>query len=242
MFTDQNQEKIASNRLVEAIAKRTGPIAVAGVDGSVGAYLADAVRKRLRLPVLLVTESTKTAEHRQAEIDFFSGQTGLAAVHFPSYNISPFKFMSYHNETAARRIRTLYAMLEGHREQVIVTTAAALRQRLIPKSVLTGFAELIIAEEEIEPDRLVAKMVAGGYTRSVVVEEPGDFCVRGGIIDIFSPLYDNPLRIELFGDFAETIRFFSPASQRSLAAQATLHNIVTAASATRSAAGVDQPN
>jgi transcription-repair coupling factor (superfamily II helicase) len=91
-----------------------------------------------------------------------------------------------------------------------------LRQRLIPKTVLAGFAELIIAEEEIEPDRLVAKLVAGGYTRSVVVEEPGDFCVRGGIIDIFSPLYDNPLRIELFGDFAETIRFFSPASQRSL--------------------------
>ena len=45
----------------------------------------------------------------------------------------------------------------------------------------------------------VAKLVAGGYTRSVVVEEPGDFCVRGGIIDIFSPLYDDPLRIELFG-------------------------------------------
>jgi transcription-repair coupling factor (superfamily II helicase) len=82
--------------------------------------------------------------------------------------------------------------------------------------VLAGSAELIIAEEEIEPDRLVAKLVAGGYTRSVVVEEPGDFCVRGGIIDIFSPLYDTPLRIELFGDFAETIRFFSPASQRSL--------------------------
>ncbi|MBC2742694.1 MAG: transcription-repair coupling factor [Desulfosarcina sp.] len=213
---DQMQEKSASDMLIRTIAERTAPLVITGISSSAGAYLAAGVRQQLKSPVLVVVESTKAAEQRQAEIDFFSGETGSPAVHFPSYNISPFKFMSYHNETAARRIRALYSMIEGHRRQVTVTTAAALRQRLIPKSVLAGFAELIIAEEEIEPDRLVAKLVAGGYTRSVVVEEPGDFCVRGGIIDIFSPLYDNPLRIELFGDFAETIRFFSPASQRSL--------------------------
>jgi transcription-repair coupling factor (superfamily II helicase) len=135
--------------------------------------------------------------------------------YFPAYNLSPFKFMAYHNETAARRIRGLYDLIAGHHGNAMVTTASALHQRLIPKSVLADFAELIIAEEEIEPDLLIAKLVDGGYTRSVIVEEPGDFSVRGGIIDIFSPLYDHPLRIELFGDFIETIRFFSPASQRS---------------------------
>ncbi len=216
MFMDQKQEKSTPGMLIQAIARRTGPLVITGVDGSAGAYLADAVRRRLKSPVLVVAASTRAAEQRQAEIDFFCGETGSAVVHFPSYNLTPFKFMSYHNETAARRIRALYAMVEGRQAQAIVTTVAALRQRLIPKSVLIGFAELVIAEEEIEPDRLVAKLIAGGYTRSIVVEEPGDFCVRGGIIDIFSPLYDNPLRIELFGDYAETIRFFSPASQRSL--------------------------
>ena len=205
---------MASEKLAAAIAARSGPVVISGVDGSVCAYLAETIRDRLQSPVLLVTESAKIAEQRQAEIDFFRGETGSPAVVFPAYNISPFKFMSYHNETAARRIRALWSLIEGRRE-LVVATAAALRQRLMPKSVLTGFAELIIAEEEIEPDRLVAQLAAGGYTRSVVVEEPGDFCVRGGIIDIFSPLYDRPLRIELFGDFAETIRFFSPSSQRS---------------------------
>ncbi len=214
MFTDQNQAKTASRRLIERIAERSGPTVVTGLNGSAGAYLAAIARRRLRASILLVTATAKAAEQRLAEIDLFNTQYGSAAVHFPPYNLSPFKFMSYHNETAARRIRALYALLEGHRE-IVVTTAASLCQRLIPKSVLADFAELIIAEEEIEPDRLVAKLVAGGYTRSVVVEEPGDFCVRGGIIDIFSPLYDQPLRIELFGDFAETIRFFSPATQRS---------------------------
>ena len=213
---DQKQEKSTSDMLIRTIAERTSSLVITGMGSSAGALLAAGVRRALKSPVLVVAASTKAAEQRLAEIDFFSGETGAAAVLFPPYNISPFKFMSYHNETAARRIRALYAMIEGQRAQIMVTTATALRQRLIPRSVLADFAELIIAEEEIEPDHLVAKLVAGGYTRSVVVEEPGDFCVRGGIIDIFSPLYENPLRIELFGDFAETIRFFSPASQRSL--------------------------
>ncbi len=214
---DQKQAKSTSDMLIRTISERTGPLVITGMSSCAGARLAAGVRQALSSPVLMVAASSKAAEQRLAEIDFFSGETDGATVLFPAYNISPFKFMSYHNETAARRIRALYAMIEGQRAQIMVTTATALRQRLIPKSVLADFAELIIAEEEIEPDRLVAKLVAGGYNRSVVVEEPGDFCVRGGIIDIFSPLYENPIRIELFGDFAETIRFFSPASQRSLA-------------------------
>jgi transcription-repair coupling factor (superfamily II helicase) len=213
---NQKQEKSTSEILIRTIAERNGPLAITGMEGSAGARLAAGVKRALKSPMLVVVASTKAAQQRQAEIDFFSGETASSTIFFPPYNISPFKFMSYHNETAARRIRSLYTMIEGQQPQTVVTTATALRQRLIPKSVLADFAELIIAEEEIEPDRLVAKLVAGGYTRSVVVEEPGDFCVRGGIIDIFSPLYENPLRIELFGDFAETIRFFSPASQRSM--------------------------
>ena len=215
VFTDQNQEEIASRSLVRAIGERTGPLTITGLTGCSSAYLATAINRQLERPVLLVSASAKLADQRRTEIECFDGETGQSASYFPSYNLSPFKFMSYHNETAARRIRVLYSLFSGQHPQVTVTTAAALRQRLIPKSVMANFAELVIAEEEIEPDRLVAKLVAGGYTRTVVVEEPGDFCVRGGIIDIFSPLYDDPLRIELFGDFAESIRFFSPASQRS---------------------------
>ncbi|WP_155313949.1 transcription-repair coupling factor [Desulfosarcina ovata] len=201
--------------LVRTIATRRGPLMVTGISGSAAAFLAATVRQAMGIPVLLVTASSKAAEQRQAEIEFFSGEAAPKTAFLPAYNLSPFKFMSYHNETAARRIRVLYGMIADTDPRVTVTTQAALRQRLIPRSVLAGSAELLIAEEEIEPDRLVAKLVAGGYTRSVVVEEPGDFCVRGGIIDIFSPLYDRPLRIELFGDFAESIRFFSPATQRS---------------------------
>ncbi len=70
--------------------------------------------------------------------------------------------------------------------------------------------------EEISLDRLVEKMVSGGYVRTMIVEEPGDYCIRGGILDVFSPLYADPLRIELFGDCVESIRFFSASSQRTI--------------------------
>ena len=223
VFTDQNQEEIASRGVVRTIAGRVAPLTITGLEGSAAAYLATAINRQLARPVLLVSASARQADQRLAEIDCFDGETGQRATYFPAYNLSPFKFMSYHNETASRRVRALYTLFSGDAPHITVTTAAALRQRLMPKSVMADFAELIVAEEEIEPERLVAKLVAGGYTRTVVVEEPGDFCVRGGIIDIFSPLYENPLRIELFGDFAESIRFFSPSSQRS---QGNLHEAV----------------
>ena len=63
--------------------------------------------------------------------------------------------------------------------------------------------------EEIDRELFIEKLICGGYSRSTIVEEPGDFSVRGGIIDIFSPLYSDPLRIEFFGDQVDSIRFFS---------------------------------
>ncbi|MDL2275478.1 transcription-repair coupling factor [Desulfosarcina sp. OttesenSCG-928-G10] len=216
MVVDQNQEETSCDRLVQTLSERTGPLDITGMAGGAVGYLAAMVRKTLKQPVLVIAGSGKSAEQRRAEIDFFAGINDFPeTLYLPAYNLSPFKFMAYHNETAARRIRALYHFVADTRPRITVTTAAALCQRLIPRDILMNAAELIIAEEEIDPDRLVAGLVAGGYNRSAVVEEPGDFCVRGGIIDIFSPLYDRPVRIELFGDFAESIRFFSPATQRS---------------------------
>ncbi|MEZ4525922.1 MAG: transcription-repair coupling factor [Desulfobacterales bacterium] len=71
-------------------------------------------------------------------------------------------------------------------------------------------------DEESDRDHLIRKLTAGGYVRTAIVEEPGDFSVRGSIVDVFSPLYSEPLRVEMFGDMVESLRFFSASSQRSL--------------------------
>ncbi|MDX1707353.1 MAG: transcription-repair coupling factor, partial [Desulfobacterales bacterium] len=135
---------------------------------------------------------------------------------FPSYNTLPFKLMAYHNETAAQRIHTLYQMLESPAPPIVVAAAETLLQKILPKQEIIRYAELILAGEEVDRERLIEKLIAGGYTHAAIVEEPGDFCVRGGILDIYCPLYPDPLRIEFFGDVAESIRLFSAASQRTI--------------------------
>ena len=140
----------------------------------------------------------------------------MPVIYFPPYNILPFKLLAYHNETAAKRIRTLYQLLTSETPPIVVTTVGALLQKLIPKSALTGYAELLMAGEEIDRDALVEKLLAGSYVQSMLVEESGDFCVRGGILDIFSPRYSEPLRVELDGETIDSIRFFSPVTQRTI--------------------------
>ena len=135
---------------------------------------------------------------------------------FPAYNILPFKFLAYHNETAARRINVLYQLLESRTPPIVVSEVDALLQKVLPKQEIINYAELIVAGEEVERDDIIEKLVSGGYAHASIVEEPGDFCVRGGIVDIYCPLYNDPLRIEFFGDMAESIRRFSAASQRTL--------------------------
>ncbi len=93
-------------------------------------------------------------------------------------------------------------------------------QRLVPRNELSHYAELILSGEEVERERLISKLIAGGYLRTAIVEEPGDFSVRGGIVDVFSPLYPDPLRIEFFGDRVESLRFFSAGDQRRLGSTA----------------------
>ena len=168
------------------------------------------------MPLLVVASSTKQAEQLIEDLRFFAGNQELPILFFPPYNILPFKFLSYHTETAGHRIRVLYQLLEETAPAVVVTTVGALLQKLVPRHEISRYAELVIAGEEIERDYLVSKLISGGYVKTAIVEEPGDFSIRGGIIDIFSPLYPDPLRIEFYGDFVESLRFFSASSQRQL--------------------------
>ncbi|MEE8415758.1 MAG: transcription-repair coupling factor [Desulfobacterales bacterium] len=170
---------------------------------------------RLHLPTVVILPSSKDGERFYQDLHFFLDRFKLPLIYFPSYHILPFKFLSYHNETAARRIRTLYRLTAGGASPLVVTTVDALLQKIVPKHEITDYAELIIEGEEIDRDGLIQKLISGGYTRSLIVEEPGDFSLRGGILDLFTPLYSNPLRIELSGDTVDSLRFFSPATQRS---------------------------
>ena len=210
----QNQEEISIDSFISGLSAGQSGIDCIGLSGSSSAYLACRLFEETLNPILIVVSTTNDAEKMMRDLQFFSRSPGPQIRHFPAYSTSPFRHLAYGSDLAARRIDILYRLLNDRDPCIIVTTVGALSQKLIPKQALVDYAELLIAGEEIDRDLLIARLVSGGYARSVLVEEPGDFSIRGGIVDVFSPMYQDPLRIELFGDMVDSIRFFSAVNQR----------------------------
>jgi transcription-repair coupling factor (superfamily II helicase) len=209
----QNQEQISYENLFDQLGGRDRGIDCSGISGSEKALLISKLYLQHQRCCLVVVSSVKEGERLIEDLRFFAGQHNVPIRLFPPYNLLPFKFLSYHNETAGHRIRVLHQLMEAPTPLVVVTTVDALLQKIIPRQEISRYAELVIAGEEIDRDHLIAKLMSGGYSKTAIVEEFGDFSVRGGIIDVFSPLYDNPLRIEFYGDLVESLRFFSASTQ-----------------------------
>jgi transcription-repair coupling factor (superfamily II helicase) len=216
LFMYQNQAINSLKALCDQLSIRDRSAECFGLTASERAFLLSKIHQQLRIPVLLVAPSIREARSFLEDLQFFMPASDTSLFLFPSYNMLPLNFLSYHNETAAQRIYALYQMLASKTPPIMVTSVEALLQKIIPKQEIINYAELIVTGEEIERDGLIEKLVSGGYEHASIVEEPGDFCVRGGIVDIYCPLYADPLRIDFFGDMVESIRSFSAASQRTI--------------------------
>ena len=112
-----------------------------------------------------------------------------------------------------KRLRQLYDYLQGHTRLQIMAWDA-LSQRTIPPKILQNAVFEIHAGSEYSLDTIQEKLVGAGYAHCAMVEGPGQFAVRGGILDIYSPAADHPVRIEFFGDEVDTMGYFDPATQR----------------------------
>jgi transcription-repair coupling factor (superfamily II helicase) len=196
LFMVQNQAINSLGSLIDQIPHRNGSVECYGASGSERAYFIWQIYRELRIPIFVVAPSTKLAQSILEDLRFFQDTADVPLFLFPSYNILPFKFLAYHNETAARRISALYQLLEYKTPPIVVSSVDALLQKIIPKQEIINYAELIVAGEEIEREDLIEKLVSGGYVHASIVEEPGDFCVRGGIVDIYCPLYKDPLPLQ----------------------------------------------
>ena len=188
---------------------------ITGLAGAEKALVTAEISRLYSGPLVVVLPTMKEVDTFLGDLSLFTGvPPEETAALFPPYNILPYKSVSYHAETSAKRIRTLYAMLEGRMPKIVVTTVDTLMQRLIPREEMNDYADLLMVNEEVDRQELIANLVAGGYVRTSIVEDPGDFSVRGGIIDFFSPYHDDPVRVEFFGDVVDSIRLFSASNQR----------------------------
>ena len=209
MFLNQNQDPSECATLLERVATAEAPLEIIGLAGSERAYTLARLAARQEGPTLVVTPSAGEAGQLAEDVSFFS-RTDRAAGVFPAYHLLPFKYLSYHNQTASERIRVLYQLLTGEAPPLLIAPVAALLQQLIPRAELSRYAELILEGEELDRDRLVAKLVAGGYLRAAIVEEPGDFSVRGGIVESSPRSMPNPCGSNSSGTGSSPCAFFRP--------------------------------
>ncbi|MEY9904100.1 transcription-repair coupling factor (superfamily II helicase) [Catenulispora sp. MAP12-49] len=171
-------------------------------------------------PVLAVTATGREAE------DLVAALRGLldpeTVVDFPSWETLPHERLSPRSDTVGRRLAVLRRLVhpdaatEGAGPLTVVV--APIRSVLQPQ--VKGLADLVPVAartgEEIDLDDLVNRLAAAAYTRTDLVEKRGEFAVRGGIVDVFPPTEEHPLRLEFWGDQIEEIRYFKVADQRSL--------------------------
>lgn len=202
--------------LAGALKDRPGSLDLFGLPGSAAAYiLAQAGSKPENL--LVITPSQAQAETLVDDLRFFLGSKNTGQVRlFPAYAHLPFGHVPAHPFTVGRRIKALWSMIGGEGRRITVAPIQAAMFRVMPRTVLNRFSDLLLEGEEVDRDDLLEKLVAGGYRPTALVEEPGDMAIRGGIVDIFGPFDDDPVRLEFFGDFVDSLRLFKPHDQRSV--------------------------
>lgn len=201
-------------RLSAAIHPLFSRVILAELKGSAPAFLLARLLPDLPAPGIIVTSNTETAEEFFQELRFYADRPG-AVFFFPPWDIAPFEQSSPHPDISGERLHTLAALHDG-RAGVVVTSVSALMQRVMPRMLLGEYSQYLVVGEEVERDALLRTLVDLGYSMVPLVEDRGSASVRGGIVDIFPPDLQGPVRIEFFGDFIESIRSFDPVTQRSL--------------------------
>ncbi|MFH1075590.1 MAG: transcription-repair coupling factor [Pseudomonadota bacterium] len=195
---------------------QNGKVNCTGISGSAAAYCLSEMLLRTQRTLFVIVPSDKDMETLTSDILFFLKGRDELILKFPAYETTPFTRVDYPSATVAERISTLYKLISEEIPRIIVTTVEGLLLRVIPRNKLAAIPEIIIAGEEIDRDILVNRLIESGYKRTTIVEDPGEFSVRGDILDLFTPLATDPIRVEFYGDTVESIRYFSPDDQRSL--------------------------
>ncbi|UWP96615.1 transcription-repair coupling factor [Aliiroseovarius crassostreae] len=165
-------------------------------------------------PVLHVARDDKRMAAMQAALSFFAPDVTVLTL--PGWDCLPFDRVSPNADVSATRMASLAALATGTLQGrfVLLTTLNAAMQRLPARDVLAGASFSARVDYQLDIDQLRRFLVRMGFTQSPTVMEPGDFAVRGGIIDIFPPGESGPVRLDMFGDVLDGVRRFDPATQR----------------------------
>jgi transcription-repair coupling factor (superfamily II helicase) len=176
-------------------------------------------------PVLFVVPSDADVEQSTADARFFlavleglsAADTERQVLPCPSQEVDPYRGLLPHLEVASARARALHALASGA-ARLVVASARALLPRLSDPSRLAGAGLVLAPGVEISPQDLGERLAVAGFSPEDPVDGHGEFCVRGGVVDVYPASDAQPIRLEFIGDFIESVRRYDAATQRSLAA------------------------
>ncbi|MGA9042528.1 MAG: transcription-repair coupling factor [Terriglobales bacterium] len=217
LFADA--EKLpAFSRVASHLRENAGRIRVSGLIPSAKALMLVLLQRNLGRPLIVVVADNRAAEEfvpvLQAFAELVGGTDPDRIVSLPTRDVLPFQNLSPHPEIQEERAIALWKIATGA-VSIIVSPVAATALRLRSAEYYADLARVVRRGETLDTESLLIHLNTVGYMAADVVEMPGEYALRGGILDVYPPEADRPLRIELLGDEVESIRKFDPATQRS---------------------------
>ena len=194
---------------------------VSGLTATARAIYLPLMARAARQPVIVVVADNKAAEGLESILRAGCELTGAVdpaqVVRLPAHDVLPFENLSPHPDVQEQRAAALWKLATGA-VSILIAPVESAALKLFDRDYYAGLAVTLRRGEEVDVEVLTAHLASVGYTQMDLVEMPGQFTRRGGILDVYSPESDRPVRIELFGDEIETIRKFDPETQRSQSA------------------------
>jgi transcription-repair coupling factor (superfamily II helicase) len=203
--------------LERALRAGADPVATSGLTGPARAVALTLLLARTGRKVLLVAHDDAAVAGWQRDLVAVAtlvGRDPRGIVVFPALVADPYNDIPPHPEVERERIRALARLTRGDLD-VLLVPAPALLSWLPSRAELSGGVRVVRAGDQLAPERFLLESLRNGYRRVDTVAAPGEISRRGGIVDIFPPEADEPVRIELFGDTVESLRAFDPDHQRS---------------------------
>ena len=197
------------NLLLKSLADNQ-TAAVTGIGQINRSHLIAGLYKDCNAPMVVICQDDMAAKRMQEELKAF---LGLTFPTLPSRELTMYDTAVVSRGWEQKRLRQLYDLATG-KTSLQIMSWEAMSQRTMPRSTLMDAAFSLEVGTEYEINRLIAQLTGSGYSRCGMVEGPGQFAVRGGILDVYSPAADLPIRAEFFGDELDTMGYFDPTTQR----------------------------
>ncbi|MGN0998393.1 MAG: transcription-repair coupling factor [Faecousia sp.] len=195
--------------LLQALSRKQAA-AVTGIGQINRSHMIAGLRREYSRPIVVLCQDDMAAKKLQEELRAFLEEEAQI---LPSRELTLYDTAVVSRAWEQKRLRQLFDLLQG-KTALQIMTWESMSQRTMPPAVLEQASFTLEVGKEYTMERLALRLTGAGYSRCGMVEGPGQFAIRGGILDIFSPAADAPIRAEFFGDELDTMGFFDPATQR----------------------------